>query len=662
MKKQILFLLIFTSLLSVNLHAQKLKTLLKDGDAAFADSDFFGASIYYGRAILKDSIDPVIQYKYAEASRLNYDFKVAGKWYNKVYKLDRSGRVYPECGFWLAMIKKHEGKYRSAGTFFSRYVKRNKKKKNSYFVKKAIQEMVACKYAVKLISNPDKTITIIHLDSTVNSVVSEYAPIKVDSVLYFSSLRDNSEHDNKNDINYNKIYAAVYDSIKWQQSKELDSILFNKSGLHNANTAFNEDFTKLYTTRCEQKNAQDFICEIYYSELKTDQWEPLQKLTSDVNMVGFTNTHPAVGYLGDDEVLFFASNRPKGFGKMDIWYSKINDDGSFENAVNAGAQVNSIDDEITPFYCKPCQELFFSSDWHKGLGGFDIFKSAYENKALGEPKNLGLPVNSNYNDIYFSINAEKTEAFLSSNRKGSFFEEKESCCNDIYMFKIPQPVVVDTVKKEEPEVLDTAQVLMANMKKLVPLSLYFHNDEPDKKTLDTTTTLNYKKTYEDYTAMRELYNKKYLKGVAAEDLEHAKDNMNILFDNFIDGGMKELEQFSLLLLKVLKQNEKVNITMMGYCSPLASTDYNVNLAKRRMSSLLNYFTAYKDGVFVPYINNQNADEGSVTFKYNDIGEIKADKNVSDDYYDTQNSIYNPRAALERKIQIIAVATFSSETE
>lgn len=645
-------------LLSSTLHAQKLKTLMESGDKAFADNDFFSASSYYNQAILRDSIDMAIQYKYAEASRLNYDYDIADKWYNKVYKADAGGKLYPECVFWMATIKKNKGKYKDAKALFDKYAKKNKKKKDDYFVKKANQEIASCDYAQLLVASPDKTITIIHLDSSVNSTLSEYSPLQMDSLLYFSSLRNATDRDKKNNINYSKIYTAVQDSVKWQKAKELDT-LFNKEGLHNANTSFNLDFTKVYITRCEQKNALDYICEIYFSELKDGHWRSLQKLPKEINESGSTNTGPAIGFLGTDEVLFFSSDRPGGFGKKDIWYSKINSDGTYEKAINAGKKVNSIEDEITPFYCKPCQELFFSSTWHRGLGEFDIFKSDYKNNEFGEPKNMGLPINSNYNDIYFSINSTKTEAYLSSNRKGSFFEEKESCCNDIYMFKLPQPPV-DSTKKAVPIPVDSTQIFVTQMKLLVPLTLYFHNDEPDKKTLAITTNLNYKKTYDDYSIMRNQYKKEYSKGAKGDDIERAQTEIDELFEDSVDAGMRDLEAFAVLLLKVLKDSEKVSITMKGYCSPLASTDYNVNLAKRRMSSLRNYFMEYQNGILGPYVNNANPNEGSITFIYEDIGELKARPNVSDNYYDTKNSIYNPVAALERKIQIIAISTFSSQ--
>lgn len=630
---------------------QRFKQLIEDGDKAFADNDFFGAAIYYNKAILQDSSDVSLQYKYAEASRLNFDYDIADHWYTKVYKKDPQGKLYPECSFWLATIRKNKGKYKDAKRMFDKYARKNKKKKDSYFVKKAIQEVAACDYAQLLMASPDKSIHIVHLDTMVNSKVSEYAPIEIDSVLYFSSLRNSGDRDKKNNVNYNKIYTAIQDSLKWQKATELDT-LFNRNGIHNANTAFNEDQTRVYISRCNQKNSNDFACEIYSSNYVDGHWQPLVKLPAEINQSGCTNTQPAVGFLGDEEVLFFASDRNGGEGRMDIWYCKINKDGSYGKATNAGKKVNSIEDDITPFYCKPCQELFFSSTWHKGLGGFDIFKSEYKENKFGEPKNLGSPINSNYNDIYFSINSQKTKAFLSSNRTGSYFEEKESCCNDIYMFDIP-------AINEPPKKVDSTQVFVTQMKLLVPLTLYFHNDEPDKKTLSITTTKNYKKTYEDYSAMRDQYKKEYSKGAKGADLDRAYNDIDALFDDSVDAGMQDLEKFAQLLLKVLKDNEKVTITMKGYCSPLASTDYNINLAKRRISSLRNYFMEYQNGVFLPYIDNKNPEQGCITFFNEDIGELKARPNVSDDYYDTKNSVYSPAAALERKIQIVAISTFST---
>lgn len=635
---------------SLSGYAQKLKTLLADGDKAFADNDFFSAAIYYNKALLQDSSDIAIQYKYAEASRLNFDIDIADRWYGKVYKADPQGKLYPECVFWLAGLKKSKGKYKDAKKLFDKYAKKNKKKKDSYFVKKANQEIAACDYAQILVSTPHKEVSIIHLDSSVNSKVSEYAPIQFDSILYFSSLRNQGDRDQQHHVNYNKVYTSVQKDDRWEKSKELDSIV-NRDGIHNANTAFNKDLTQAFISRCHQKNAQAFECELFSSEFKDGHWQTLKRLPETINQKGSTNTQPAIGQMEGEEVLFFSSDREGGQGAMDIWYSRIKGKNEYDTPVNAGKKINTIEDEITPYYHTPTNELYFSSAWHKGLGGFDVFKVQYSGNQPGDVQNLGVPVNTSYNDIYFSINNTGSAAFLSSNRPGSFFEEKESCCNDIYMFKLPTII-------PPPEIIDSTKLLVTQMKLLVPLTLYFHNDEPDKKTLATVTSKNYKKTYEDYSAMRTIYKNEYSKGAKPGDTERAYNDINTLFEDSVDAGMQDLEKFAQLLMKVLKDNEKVVITIKGFCSPLASTDYNINLAKRRISSLRNYFNEYQNGIFLKYMDNKNAEEGSITFEEQEVGELKARAYVSDDYYDTKNSVYSPAAALERKIQIIAVSSVS----
>jgi hypothetical protein len=149
--------------------------------------------------------------------------------------------------------------------------------------------------------------------------------------------------------------------------------------------------------------------------------------------------------------------------------------------------------------------------------------------------------------------------------------------------------------------------------------------------------------------MLPLYLKEFPKGLTGDTLSIATNKVENFFEDSVQAGLNDLEKFALLLEDVLRRGETVKITMKGFCSPLASTDYNVNLAKRRISSLQNYFREYKTGIFVPYIQS-----GKVIFFEEDIGELLK-STVSDDYYDTRNSIYNPRAASERKIQIIAVS-------
>ena len=657
MLKKTIYLFILCFGIHLSSQAQSIKQLLKQGSDAMSIKDYSSATQIYNQIILIDSSNVTYQLLFADASRLNYDNATALHWYEKIFKQD-NGKTYTEVPFYIATQLKNTGKYKDAKKYFDKYYKKQKNSKDKtkkQLALKAKQEFEACDIAQVLVKNP-VDVKILHLDSLVNSKVSEYAPFEYDSLLYFSSLRDKSKSD-ANGVGFNKLYTAHKSPTKenkFLKAQELDS-LFNKNGIHNANTSFNADFTKIFVSRCGAINASQYKCEIFVSNFKDGHWTELQKLPAPINVEGSNTTQPCFSELDGKDALFFASDRGAGEGAMDIWYAYMNKDESFETPINAGKKVNTIEDEITPWYVNDNNTLFFSSTWHKGLGNFDIFKSEYKNTTstgsvqyeFTDAQNLGYPINSSYNDIYYSINSKKDKAYISSNRLGSYFEDKPSCCNDIYSFPI-------TPLTEPPKPIDTTALIINQMKVLCPLTLYFHNDEPEPKTKVIVTKKNYKKTYGDYTVLKQKYFAEYTKGLEGDAKNLAQNRVENFFEDSVDAGMQDLEKFAQLLEQVLARGEKVKITMKGYCSPLASTDYNVNLAKRRISSLQNYFLEYNNGEFVKYVNNTNPAEGNIEFTNEDIGELPISK-VSDDVKDVRNSVYSPYAAMERKIQIIAVS-------
>ena len=646
--KYTFFLFLFLSLTQV-INAQSIKQLLKQGAEAYSRKDYSSVAQIYNQIILLDSSNIEYQLLFADASRLNYDNDVSLHWYQKIYKKD-NGKIYKEVPFYIAMQLKTNGKYKDAKKYFDKYYKKqraSKDKEKQRLAAKAKQEFDACDIAQVLIKNP-VDVKVIHLDSAVNSRVSEYAPFEYDSLLYFSSLRDKSKQDAEG-VAFNKLYTAHKSATKahkFLKAQELDS-LFNKSNIHNANTSFNSDFTKVFVSRCGSINATQYRCEIYVSDFKNGHWTELQKLPSPININGNNTTQPCFSELNQKPVLFFSSDRAAGEGAMDIWYAYMNADGTFETPINAGKKINTIEDDITPWFVKENKTLYFSSTWHKGLGNFDIFSSEFKNNVFSDVQNIGYPINSSYNDIYYSINSKKDRAYISSNRLGSYFEDKPNCCNDIYSFPI-------TPLSEPPKPIDSTALLINQMKVLVPLTLYFHNDEPEPKTKVIVTKKNYKKTYEDYTVLKSKYFSEYAKGLEGDQKDFAINRIENFFEDSVDAGMQDLDKFALLLDQVLLRGEKVKITMKGYCSPLASTDYNVNLAKRRISSLRNYFMEYGNGKFVKYVDNTNDAEGRIEFFNEDIGELPV-STVSDDVKDVRNSVYSPFAASERKIQIIAIS-------
>jgi hypothetical protein len=168
------------------------------------------------------------------------------------------------------------------------------------------------------------------------------------------------------------------------------------------------------------------------------------------------------------------------------------------------------------------------------------------------------------------------------------------------------------------------------------------------------TKVNYIIGYGEYSEMLEKYQKEYSTGLSGQKAEDAKEDIENFFIEYVDQGVKDLELFRDLLLEELQKGLKIKIMVKGFASPLAKTDYNVNLTKRRISSLINYMMAYDNGVFRPYITNTASNGGHIVFQGVPFGEYTANKFTSDNFHDQKNSVYSRAAAIERKIEIQSV--------
>ncbi len=634
-------LLLFTVTCSFS---QSIGQYTKAGDQAMMEGDYPSAATYYRLILDEDSTILDVGYKYAEASRLCSDYKTAEKWYNIINRKDK-GETYHECTFWLGMIAKENGKYKEAKRQFERFAKKNNKF-NNYYLKKANNEIVSCDSAIRL-SADSLPIIIRHLDQKINTNNSEFAAFPLgDSVLYFSSFRADSS---KGIDLFARIFKSTKDSEDWQLAKQIDTIL-NSSDYHEGNVCFSTDYKRFYFTRCKSVNPSKTICEIYVRNFKDGQWSSPIRLNDDINLKKYTATQPNIAANGNDgEILYFVSNRPGGKGKLDIWSSTISREGIYGKSQNLGDKINTIDDEVSPFYHAATKTFYFSSNGHYGMGGFDIFKAKKDSSGKWiSVKNMGQPFNTRYNDLYFSLNERGDHGYITSNRTGSLFKKNEHCCDDIFTFTLPVKDSIPPPPKKDIE---------KEIKLLVPITLFFHNDEPDNNTFDTITKKNYKQTYDAYLALLEKYKNEYSAGLKGDEKHDAEEDIADFFEDSVVYGFNRLEKFSILLLQNLQQGKECMITLEGYCSPLASTDYNVHLAKRRVSCLRNYFNDYQNGVFKKYMEGQNP---MLKFTLEAIGELDIDPSISDNPNDLKNSVYSRKAAKERKIEIIAIATSISK--
>ncbi len=194
----------------------------------------------------------------------------------------------------------------------------------------------------------------------------------------------------------------------WTAPAILDSL--NDPEMFAGNLTFSADGKTAYFSKCT-----GYDCAIYRADFDVtkERFSNVQKLPSRINVQYTSNTTPHLAVTPQGEVLFWSSDRKDGKGGFDIWYARINQaNGSFENPRNCGTNINTPGDEITPFYDARDSLLYFSSEWHAGLGGYDIFTSKVDirNNKFAKVSNVGKPVNSSYNDLYYGYSRDSLRA------------------------------------------------------------------------------------------------------------------------------------------------------------------------------------------------------------------------------------------------------------
>ena len=639
-KVVLLFFAVTTTLVSF---CQNQKQLVDYADEHMAVGDFYGASIYYQKALDIDSSKIDILYKYAVSLKSYNHYSKSAYYFKKVTSKDAAGRIYKDAHLNLGLMLKSIGSYKEASKAFKKSKSIYGRNKKSYEYLKSKQEVSSCSFARRASNISNSEIKVENAGPKINTTHSEFAASWRNEDMLFSTMRFslNEALEIGNRTNYKvKLHEAQLKDSIWIDNNEIDSII-NLLPNHNGNSSFSKDSKTLYFSRCDSLNK----CKIFSSVFKNGNWTQPIELTDRINSSSSSNTQPHIAKINDKEYLFFCSNRQGSYGGYDIYFSQIIEGNSFSKPKNAGDQINTLDNDLSPYYNSKNKSLYFSSSWHLGLGGYDIFESSGSPEdGFATPVNLLGPINTSYNDLYFHMDDEYTKGFLTSNRTGIFYEKAPTCCNDIW--------TVEMVSNEKKDSLVIES--LDDLNKYLPVTLYFHNDRPGPRSLDTTVKDNYLTTYHKYKSLQGEYRNEYSKGL--KDLQKIEAQLDIddYFKNYVDKGVSDLALFTKLLLEELDKGQSIEITIKGFASPLAKTEYNVNLTKRRISSLINYLREYGSGEFNKYIDATETNGGSLSFIKIPFGEYTANTNVSDDYYDQRNSIYNRKAAVERKIEIQSI--------
>ena len=201
----------------------------------------------------------------------------------------------------------------------------------------------------------------------------------------------------------NAIFYSRKERGKWQPPVEITTEL--NAGEDCSTCSLNGDGSELFLYKTD-----DYDGAIYSSVYKDGYWTPIKKLNRNIN-TKFYESHASVS--ADGKKLYFTSNREGGFGNLDIYVSEKDGTGEWGPAVNLGSTVNTPFNEDAPFITEDGTTLYFSSEGHSSMGGYDIFKSSYAESGWKTPENLGYPVNSSDDDRFFQPADNGKNGYLS---------------------------------------------------------------------------------------------------------------------------------------------------------------------------------------------------------------------------------------------------------
>lgn len=446
MKKFTKFALATTAILAFAFSVNAQKNYLNDADFAFDNHQYFNAIELYKQAyvkVKKADVKSKILFRTAVAYNEINDLKGAETYYNKAIKAK-----YPDpiVTLKLADCLKAQQKYPEAIVEYNNY-------------KKEVPSDVAGENGVKSCelaqqwkdaTNTPETRLKVENMALINSKESDYSPAYADkkgNKLIFSSNRQGAlgSMDLTTGQNHYDLYETALDKNgKWSTPAAMAGAIDSK--MNDASVSVSRKGDVMFMTRCPEEKNKQLKCQIYVCKKQGPAWAEPELLPFNIDTVAFA--HPAIS--ADGKTLYFTSKLAGGYGGKDIWKSSL-EGKVWGQPVNLGPSINTQGDEMFPYIAEDDKTLYFSSNYHLGMGGLDLFKAekSADGKFTKAPENLKYPMNSAGDDFGIIFEGKKIRGYFSSNREGG----KGS--DDIWSFNLPPLVfnlsgTVVSLKNNEP--------------------------------------------------------------------------------------------------------------------------------------------------------------------------------------------------------------------
>lgn len=532
-------------------------------------------------------------------------------------------------------------------------------KENRAKIDKQIEE---CKVAKEMVEHPVR-VFIDNIGAPVNTTYYEYGPYVNDdeTVLMFTSCRPNTTGGGVDPIDliyYEDIYISYKDKSTDKWSEPINPGRPLNTDSHDAIVGISNDGKHALVYKGSENQG-----DIYECFIKDGSWQNPKPLPKEIN----TQYHEtSASYSPDMQAIYFVSDKPGGYGGKDIYVSRMERKGTsdkfeYGEAVNLGPVINTLYDEEGVFMHPDGKTLYFSSCDHKTMGGYDIFKSVYENGQWSTPENLGYPVNSPDDDVFFSISKDGRHGYFSS------YDDKGMGQRDLFMITFLGPEkpllyqydsvplawqalpAITLALAPKVEIKNIEMVIVkgiirdtVTLEPLggVPIEIFDNSMNRVVGSFESTmgtgqymVTLNSGRNYgfavraKDYlicsenvdipasTTVREITKDFYLKKVEVG----AKIILKNIFFDFDKATLRPESQAELdRLVKLLQDMPTLKIEISGHTDNIGSALYNQKLSQNRAKTVVDYLIthgidetrlSYKGYGFSQPIASNDTDEG-----------------------------------------------------
>jgi outer membrane protein OmpA-like peptidoglycan-associated protein/tetratricopeptide (TPR) repeat protein len=602
MKNKILLYITIVSVFSLNIYSQKAR--LAAADQKYDNYAYIDAIKTYERIAEKGYKSADMFQKLGNAYYFNAKLENAAKWYGELFAMNTT--VEPEYYYRYSQSLKAIGDNKQADAMMVKFVELSGNDNRAKLFKSNRN------YLAEIKANSGRYNV---EDAGINSKYSDYGTAIYNNKIVFTSARDTGSLGQRKHTWTNQYFTNLYMADLGEQMTPGTPSKFDKninSKFHESTPVFTKDGNTMYFTRNNYingkkgKNGNEVtLIKIYKATIEKDKWSNITELP--FNSDNYSTAHPTLSQ--DEKTLYFASDMPGTLGLSDLFKVKINDDGSFGTPENLGNTINTPGRETFPFLSDE-NEMYFASDGHPGLGGLDVFVSKIsQDGTFTEVQNVGADINSPKDDFAYLIDTKSRRGFFSSNKDGGqgyddiykFLETKRLTCEQILFGQI-----TDIDSKE---VLPNSKVSLFD-KRFKDISSMMSDDKGNYSfTVECDKTYYVRAEKPEYTTKEEKITVGKDQGKTKLDIALEKitckvaigDNLGKCFGIktiYFDFDKSDIRHQAALdlekILDVLKQYPNMKLDIRSHTDSRGSFKYNEALSDRRAKSTIAWLI--KNGV------------------------------------------------------------------